>query len=308
MFSSPQQSAESDFTTKDSGFEKKISQIIFLGTGTSEGVPRVSCLTKQGSICHVCHSATASGSKNRRRNTSLLIQYAHPDGRIRNIIIDTGKTFWQSALDLFPVHGVRKIDAIVLTHAHADAIAGLDDLRDWTNNVQKNIPVYLRRQDLEVVSKMFFYLVSKEHSTGGGGVAKIDFRVINETPFHIDGLRFSPLPVWHGQSYTALGFRFGPVAYISDVSEIPVSTEHIMSNANLLILDALRTTPPHGSHMILDQSLEVVRRLRPKKTLFTDMTHDFDHDQTNVDLGKLLHTETLDVQLAHDGMTIPVAI
>ena len=284
------------------------AELTFLGTGTSEGVPRVSCLTRRPPTCRVCVSALQPGSKNRRRNTSLLLRYAHPDRRTRNLVIDTGKFFWQSAIDWFPMLRVTTIDAVLLTHAHTDAVGGLDDLRDWTNHLQSTIPIYLRQQDLEVVGKLFFYLVNTDQATGGGGVARLDFRTITNTPFTVEGVRFTPLPVWHGRPYSAHGFRFGSVAYVSDASEIPAETERLMTGARLLILDALRPERPHRSHMILEQSLEVVRRLRPERTLLTDMTHDYDHDAANRDLAALRQSEGLDVQLAYDGLRIPVTL
>ena len=185
------------------------AEVVFLGTGTSEGVPRVSCLTRNPIVCRVCQSSMKRGSKNRRRNTSLAIQFQEPQGDAFNIIVDVGKFFWHSAIEWFPKYGINTIDAVVLTHSHADAAVGLDDLRDWTNNVQNAIPVYLRPQDLDVVARTHFYLVNDGEQTGGGGVSKLEFRTIGDSPFKIGGLTFIPLPVMHGDSYTAYGYRFG---------------------------------------------------------------------------------------------------
>jgi phosphoribosyl 1,2-cyclic phosphodiesterase len=132
------------------------SRIVFLGTGTSEGVPRVSCLTNPNSDCPVCPDAMKPGSPNRRRNTSLLIQRELSDGRTSNIIIDAGKFFYESAMNWFPKYGVRTMDALVITHAHADAVGGFDDLRDWTNNAQETLPIYLRETDLDSVESLFY--------------------------------------------------------------------------------------------------------------------------------------------------------
>ena len=279
-----------------------------MGTGTSEGVPRVSCLTREPPTCRVCVSAMQPGSKNRRRNTSLLIRYAHPDGRERNVVIDVGKFFWESALEWFVRYRVPTIDAVLLTHAHADAAGGLDSLRDWTTRRAESLPVYLRAEDLAAVEKMHYYLVDRGTSTGGGGIAQLEFRVIDESPLDVQGLRFTPLPVWHGQPVSAFGFRFGDVSYMSDVSEIPAHTVQLLKGTDLLVLDALRPDRRHPSHFILEQSLEAVRRIRPARALLTGMTHAFDHDSTNAGLAMLRGHEGLDVQLAYDGQRVPVEL
>jgi len=248
------------------------------------------------------------GSKNRRRNTSLLIRYAHPDGRERNVVIDIGKFFWESALEWFVKYRVPTIDAVLLTHEHADAAGGLDSLRDWTVGRAESLPVYLRAQDLAAVEKMHYYLVDRGASTGGGGVALLEFRVIDESPLDVQGVRFTPLPVWHGRPVSAFGYRFGSVSYMSDVSEIPAGTERLLEGTSLLVLDALRPDHRHRSHFILEQSLEAVRRIRPARTLLTGMTHNFDHDSANAGLTELRESEGLDVQLAYDGLRVPVEL
>ena len=280
------------------------TRLIFLGTGTSERVPRVTCLTKDPATCPVCTDAVKPGSKNRRRNTSVLIQAESPDGGWKNILVDVGKSFYDAALEWFPKFGVQTIDAVVLTHAHADAIAGMDDLRDWTNNMQSSIPIYLRRQDLQTVSLTHFYLVDRSRSTSGGGVAKLEFREISDEPFEIEGLKLTPLNVEHGQGITANGYRFGDTCYVSDVSRIPYETWMKIEGCGLLVLDALRPGRTHGSHLTLEEAIDLVRRLKPRKTLLTDMAHDIDHESTNAELAKLKDSEGLDIQLAYDGLSV----
>ena len=243
------------------------SRIIFLGTGTSEGVPRVSCLTNPASQCKVCPDAIKKGSPNRRRNTSILIQRQLADGRTNNIVIDAGKFFYEAAIQWFPKFKVECIDALVITHAHADAIGGLDDLRDWTNNTQESLPIYLRDADYKQVQSLFYYLVDRTKKTGGGGVAKLNFKSINASPFTIDGLRIIPLPVEHGKNREVFGYRFGPVSYISDASSISDETADLIRGSELLILDALRPKRTHGTHFTLEEAIDQARRLRPARTL-----------------------------------------
>ena len=280
------------------------SRIIFLGTGTSEGVPRVSCLTNPASQCKVCPDAIKKGSPNRRRNTSILIQRQLADGRTNNIIIDAGKFFYEAAIQWFPKFKVECIDALVITHAHADAIGGLDDLRDWTNNTQESLPIYLRDADYKQVQSLFYYLVDRTKKTGGGGVAKLNFKSINASPFTIDGLRIIPLPVEHGKNREVFGYRFGPVSYISDASSISDETADLIRGSELLILDALRPKRTHGTHFTLEEAIDQARRLRPARTLLTDATHDIDHETVNIQLAKLQESEGINIQYAYDGMDI----
>ncbi|KAG0612916.1 hypothetical protein M758_6G062300 [Ceratodon purpureus] len=212
------------------------SQIIFLGTGTSEGIPRVSCLTNPEKSCAVCLAAAQLGNKNRRRNTSVIVRYLAPDGRLLNILIDAGKFFYHSALQWFPYYGIRNLDAVIITHAHADANGGLDDLRDWTNNVQPHIPIYVGLRDLTVMAKSHYYLVDTSVVMKGTAVTKLQFIPMSEEPFEVHGLKVTPLPVWHGPGYRSLGFRVGDVCYISDASEIPAETYPLLENCDLLIL------------------------------------------------------------------------
>ncbi len=290
------------------------SRIIFIGSGTSEGVPRVTCLTKERPDCPACLSAVRPGSKDRRRNTSLLIQHPHPDvaaatGQpVRNVLIDAGKFFYQSAIDWFPKFNVRTLDTVVLTHAHADAAGGLDDLRDWTNNNrQQSVPIFVRPEDMrDTLSHTAFYLVDMAKATGGGSVARLQFVEAADAPFDAGGVRFTPLPVWHGRPHTANGYRVGSVCYLPDVSEVPPATRALIEGCDLLIIDALRPVRTHGSHLTLEQAVEEARRLRPRRALFTGMCHDIVHEPVNAALALLKGSEGLDVQLAYDGMAVDV--
>uniref|UniRef100_J3MWW1 Metallo-beta-lactamase domain-containing protein n=1 Tax=Oryza brachyantha TaxID=4533 RepID=J3MWW1_ORYBR len=285
--------------------QRQQSELIFLGTGTSEGIPRVSCLTNPSKNCLVCTKATEPGNRNRRRNTSILLRHATPYGT-SNILIDAGKFFYHSALQWFPAFGLRTLDAVIITHSHADAIGGLDCLRDWTNNVQPIIPIYVAERDYEVMKMTHYYLIDTSVVIPGAAVSALQFNIIKEEPFTVHNLEVIPLPVWHGQGYRSLGFRFGHVCYISDVSDIPEETYKLLEDCELLILDALRPDRSSSTHFGLPRALEEVRKIKPKKTLFTGMMHLMDHEKVNNELAKLLDTEGLDIQLSYDGLRVPV--
>ncbi|KAG2634688.1 putative hydrolase C777.06c isoform X1 [Panicum virgatum] len=283
------------------------SELIFIGTGTSEGIPRVSCLTHPTKTCPVCTKAAEPGNPNRRRNTSILLRHATASGTA-NILVDAGKFFYHSALQWFPAFGLRTVDAVIITHSHADAIGGLDCLRDWTNNVQPSIPIYVAERDYEVMKMTHYYLIDTSVVIPGAAVSALQFNIINEEPFMVHNLEVIPLPVWHGQGYRSLGFRFADICYISDVSDIPEETYKLLENCELLIMDALRPDRSSSTHFGLPRAIDEVRKIKPKKTLFTGMMHLIDHEKVNNDLSGLMETEGLDIQLSYDGLRIPVRL
>ena len=149
-----------------------LDKVIFLGTGTSSQVPAIHCVTGSRRHCITCTDAMKPGSKNRRFCTSLVAIGSEP-GRpdtSSTILIDCGKSFYESALRYFPSNGLSKIDAVLLTHPHADAVLGLDDLRSWTMNgcIQDYVDIYLTQECMQTVGQMFPYLVDTSRATGGG--------------------------------------------------------------------------------------------------------------------------------------------
>ncbi|KAI9145282.1 beta-lactamase-like protein [Paraphysoderma sedebokerense] len=270
-----------------------LKEIIFLGTGTSSGVPTVKCLVQNPPICKVCPTVlTDSNSKNRRRNTSLLIRIVRKKAPndVRNIIIDVGKTFYDGSIKWFVEHGITKIDAVILSHGHADAILGLDDLRPWTiagYNRYHRIPIFLHRDTFKTVSEMFPYIVATEKATGGGDVPQLQFEIFDDdvTMINVAGLEVIPLKVQHGQfsngePYYCNGFRFGNISYLSDVSYIPESAWESIRGSELIIMDALRSSP-HISHFSIPEALHqlVLFDPKPRLSLLVGFTHQLDHDE-----------------------------
>lgn len=303
------------------------SELIVLGSGCSSGVPTPRCLLlPDNPPCHVCHSALATPPQfnpNYRCNTSLLIKFIDEGGQKKYIQIDVGKNFKEQVLRWFTSNQIPHVDAVVLTHEHADAILGLDDIRGIQPvnhlNLIEPTPVFLTKHSMESVAAKFPYLVEKTLKEGQEirRVAQLDWRIIDDklgVSFQAAGLIFYPLPVMHGEDYVCLGFLFGKrqkVAYVSDVSRFPESTEFAISKrgagqVDLIILDTLYKVGPHNTHFCLPETLEAIKRLQPKRALLIGMTHEFDHDRDNAYLQEWSMREGIDVQLAYDGQRIPI--
>jgi len=253
-------------------------RITVLGSGTSTGVPLIGC------SCKVC---TSDNRKNRRTRSSIMISLEDS-----NILIDTSTDLRYQALK----NGITRVDAVLFTHAHADHIHGIDELRSF-NFLQKSaIPCYGSALTLERIKSMFSYIFT-EHSCGGG----VPRLTMNEAHngLEILGMEITPIEVLHGE-LPILGYRFANVAYITDCSFIPEASLSKLEGLELLILGALRHTP-HSTHFSLDEALAVTRKLSPGRTLFTHMGHDLDYEVTTASLPE-------GVGLAWDGMTIDIKI
>lgn len=306
---------------------EKQSALIFLGTGCSSAVPNALCLIQPSDPpCPVCSQSlllSPGQNPNYRCNTSLLIDYCPSNGEHNYILIDVGKTFREQVLRWFTFHKIPRVDSIILTHEHADAVLGLDDIRavqpfSPTNDISPT-PIYLTQDSMNSIAVKFPYLVQKKLKEGQEirRVAQLDWKIIegnHEKPFVASGLKFVPLPVMHGEDYVALGFSFGEkckVAYISDISRFLPATESVISKAgggqvDLLILDTLYKNGSHNTHFCFPQTLEAVKRICPKRALLIGMTHEFDHLRDNTFLAEWSRREGIPVQLAHDGLRVPI--
>ncbi|XP_057949814.1 putative hydrolase C777.06c isoform X2 [Malania oleifera] len=330
LISPSQKSSEMDVAVDNghfSGEELPRSALIFLGTGCSSAVPNAMCLIQPSDPpCPVCVQALKvppEKNLNYRCNTSLLIDYYESNDIHKYILIDVGKTFREQVLRWFTFHKIPQVDSIILTHEHADAVLGLDDIRavqpySPTNDISPT-PIYLTQHSMHSITEKFPYLVKKKLKEGQEvrRVAQFDWKIIennSEKSFVASSLKFVPLPVMHGEDYVSLGFLFGEkcrVAYISDVSRFPATTEYVISKTgagqlDLLILDTLYKNGSHNTHFCFPQSLEAVKRICPRRALFIGMTHEFDHHKDNEFLMEWSRREGIPVQLAHDGLRIPV--
>jgi len=247
-----------------------------LGSGTSMGVPTIGC------DCAVCRSPDP---RDRRTRPSVMISY---NGR--HVMIDTTPDFREQALR----ENIKKLDAVLYTHTHADHILGIDDLRPLT--YRHKLPLYATPRACEFLRNMFRYIFEADYKFGG--LPQVDLQPI-EGPVELFGARFEPVTVIHGDT-PILGFRFGSAAYLTDHSQVPPETLEKLRDLDILFLDALRYKP-HPTHSTVEQSLKIVDAVKPKRTFFTHICHDLPHEATNAALPP-------DVRLAFDGMKLEFEI
>lgn len=225
-----------------------------------------------------------------------------------------GKTFREGIIRWFPKNDIKSVDAVILTHGHADAIFGLDDLRSVQMPKIKT-PVYLTDECLQIVRNVFFYLFPTiSPNKVDRFVSSIQWNTITPfVPFTACGIEILPIPVIHGEDMISMGFLFGKkdrVCYISDISRMPPYTLEAIHKhqpkIDILILDCLTSSYKHPTHFNLNEALDLVRELKPKKTYFVGMSSSMEHEENNALCAKLKESEGLDVELSYDGLVVDI--
>ncbi len=255
-------------------------QLIILGTGTSVGVPAIGC------PCEVC---TSDDPRNRRTRSSVIVGL--PQG---NLLIDTTPDMRMQLLreDIGIVH------AALFTHEHADHIMGLDDVRLFPFYLGHPFPIYCEDFVEQRIRHSFDYAFDDREVTHSGARPDIEFRQIGTDPFEALGATIRPVRLMHGD-FRVLGFRFGNVAYCTDVKEIPQDSLAALADLDVLILDALRHRP-HPTHMSIDEALAAIEKLKPRRTLLTHICHELEHAATCAKLPD-------GVDLAFDGQRVALS-
>ena len=252
-------------------------KLTFLGTGTSTGVPELGCK------CEVC---TSTDPRDARLRCSALLE---KDGT--NILIDCGPDFRTQMLRA----DVVRLDALLVTHKHYDHTAGIDDLRPFAS--QRTFPIYANKDSEEQIRSMFPYCFSEVKYPG---VPNIEMHSIeNMQPFMIDNVEIVPFRVFHG-SLPIVAYRFGKLAYITDMSSIEPSELEKLNGVEVLVINALRYSKPHRSHQTVLQALRVIESIAPREAYLTHVMH---HIGLHAKIEKCLPPG---VHLAYDGLVVEI--
>ncbi len=222
-----------------------------LGTGTSGGVPTIGC------DCAVC---TSTDPRDRRLRTSALVTRGET-----NLVIDTGPDFREQMLAARPA----SLNAVLYTHEHADHVAGLDDVRPFVFRQRASMDLYGSERTLDEIRHRFDYAFSDNPYPGA---PRLNTHVIRPgQTTRLGEIEFTPLALFHG-SLPILGYRFGEIAYLTDVKTLPPETYTALRGIDTLVLDALHHYP-HHSHLNLEEALAEVEKIRPRRTVFIHLSH-----------------------------------
>lgn len=251
-------------------------KLTFLGTGTSTGVPSIGC------DCETCTSADA---RDKRLRVSVLIEHGG-----QTVIVDTSADFRQQALR----QGLRRLDAVLVTHCHVDHIFGLDDIRP-INFRHGALGLYANTVAWRDIRRIFKYIFEPSHY--GGGLPQIVPHTVEPGATFCLGheLLVTPLEVIHGR-LPVIAYRFNDFAYATDLSEIPQVTMDGLRDLDVLVIDCLRLTP-HATHLSLERALAYVEELKPRRTYLTHIAHDIKHARDS-------HLLPPGVEFAYDGLAV----
>ncbi|MFQ5490322.1 MAG: MBL fold metallo-hydrolase, partial [Phycisphaerae bacterium] len=242
---------------------QNIVRVTCLGTGTSHGIPMIAC------DCAVC---TSEDPRDRRSRPCITVSYDQ-----KTVLIDTPPELRLQCI----AYKVRRVDAVLFTHHHADHVAGLDDLRRFNWVGRTRLDCYGPAATLERIRQMFCYAFQDDPEYPSH---KPDLHLVplDGTAFDLFGRSITPIPLMHGPM-PVLGYRIGRFAYCTDCNFIPEASWPLLAGLDVLILDALRHTP-HPTHFNLAQAVETAHRIGARRTYFTHIAHELSHAKTNADL------------------------
>jgi phosphoribosyl 1,2-cyclic phosphate phosphodiesterase len=268
---------EPGFDPGDPGPEAGELRVRILGSGTSQGLPRIAC---------DCATCTSTDPRDRRLRASALLAWG-----ARRVVVDCGPDFRAQAL----AADLDRLDAVLLTHEHQDAIGGLDDLRRFNEIAGDYLPVYGLPETLEVVVARFAYAFAPGRTRFGGLPMLRPMAIAG--PFEIAGRRFVPVPVVHGE-LPAAGFRTGGLGYVSDVKRIEAPSLALLRDLDVLVVNAIRDAP-HPAHQTVAEALAVIAELGPRRAFVTHLDHELGHAALSARL-------PAGVEVAVDGLELRI--
>ena len=261
-------------------------ELLFLGTGTSAGVPMIGC------DCAVC---TSADPRDKRTRPSVVISHLGPkssagDARAVRVLVDTTPELRLQCVN----NGVMEIEAVVFTHAHADHIMGLDDVSRFNTIRGGPLDVYADARTHHTLNACFGYAFQPPNPEAKVFRPHLIRRYI-DGPFEIAGVTWTPVPLLHGDQ-PILGFRVGNVAYCTDVSGIPEESFPLLEGLDVLVLGALGFRQ-HPTHFSIEQAIAASRRIQPRRTYLTHLAHQVAHAATTAQLPSGVH-------LSFDGLRL----
>lgn len=250
-------------------------KVIFLGTGTSQGIPVIGC------TCEVCRSVDYH---DKRLRSSIYVEY-----KGLHLVIDTGPDFRQQMLR----ERINRLDAVLFTHSHKDHTAGMDDIRSFNFLQKKDMPIYGTEFTLSRLKEEFSYIFAKDKYPG---IPQVVLHPITKDPFEIDGKTIVPIEVMH-YKMPVLGFRFGDFTYITDANKIAEEEKEKIKGSKVIVLNALQREE-HISHFNLEEAVQMMEELKPEKGYFTHLGHYMGlHAEVNKELPENL-------EIAWDGLQL----